>query len=45
MNYIQNVLFHYHKPGDEARLAAAKPDAMRAKVNTGRLKAQVFACE
>ncbi|KLT41542.1 DUF590-domain-containing protein [Cutaneotrichosporon oleaginosum] len=43
MAHIQKLLFRYQGPADAQFAAAEKPGAIRAKVNSGRLRAQVFA--
>lgn len=45
MTTVQKILFHYQGPKDANFAATHKPEAIRSKVNAGRLKSQVFACE
>jgi hypothetical protein len=43
MSHIQKLLFRYQGPADAQFSATHKPEAIRAKVNSGRLRSQVFA--
>jgi hypothetical protein len=45
MSHIQKLLFRYQGPADAQFSATHKPEAIRAKVNSGRLRSQVFACK
>lgn len=45
MTFVQKILFRYQGPKDATFAATHKPEAIRSKVNAGRLKSQVFACK
>lgn len=45
MSHLQKLLLRFQGPADAQFAATHKPEAIRSKVNSGRLRSQVFACE